>query len=96
MKSSKFALIFDNSKASRCYVASNYYRDEDFIKKFGLRLKEIRKSKKVSQEELAFRAGFELSQIGRIERGTINTSLSHVAAIAKALDISAADLFKFD
>lgn len=77
-------------------MASNYYRDEDFIQKFGQRLKEIRKSKKVSQEELAFKAGFELSQIGRIERGTINTSISHVSAIAKALDIPASELFKFD
>lgn len=76
-------------------MASNYYRDEDFIKRFGLRLKEIRKSKKVSQEELAFKAGFELSQIGRIERGTINTSISHVAAIAKALEVPAEELFKF-
>lgn len=76
-------------------MANNYYRDEDFIKQFGLRLKAIRKSKKISQEELAFKAGFELSQIGRIERGTINTSISHVAAIAQALGISPDELFKF-
>jgi transcriptional regulator with XRE-family HTH domain len=77
-------------------VSSKYHRDDDFIKKFGLRLREIRKSKNVSQEELAFRAGFELSQIGRIERGTINTSISHVAAIAKALDIDPSIMFIFD
>ncbi len=77
-------------------MGNNYHRDDDFIKKFGLRLREIRKSKKVSQEELAFKAGFELSQIGRIERGTINTSISHVATIAKALEISPEELFKFE
>lgn len=76
-------------------ASSKYHRDEDFIKKFGLRLKEIRKSKGVSQEELAFRCGFELSQIGRIERGTINTSISHVATIAAALNIPASELFLF-
>ena len=76
-------------------MSNTYYRDEDFIKKFGLRLREIRKSKKVSQEELAFRCGFELSQIGRIERGTINTSISHVAAIAKGLGVTPDELFKF-
>jgi len=76
-------------------VSSKYHRDEDFIKKFGLRLKEIRKSKGVSQEELAFKCGFELSQIGRIERGTINTSISHVAAIANALEIAPGELFTF-
>ncbi|WP_205686943.1 helix-turn-helix domain-containing protein [Chitinophaga rhizosphaerae] len=77
-------------------MANNYYRDEDFIKKFGLRLKEIRKFKKMSQEELAFKCGFELSQIGRIERGTINTSISHVAAIARALEVAPYKLFEFE
>ena len=72
-----------------------YYRDEKFIKKFGLKLKEIRKAKKISQEQLAGDTGFELSQIGRIERGEINTSISHVAAIAKALKIKPEELFQF-
>lgn len=73
-----------------------YYRDEKFIKQFGKRLKEVRLANNVSQEELAGRTGFELSQIGRIERGTVNTSLSHVAAIAKALKVNPSELFLFD
>jgi len=72
-----------------------YYRDEKFIKKFGQRMREIRKSKKVSQEKLAFDSGFELSQIGRIERGEVNTSISHVSAIAKALKVKPEELFQF-
>ena len=72
-----------------------YYRDEKFIKKFGLRLRELRKTKGISQEKLAGESGFELSQIGRIERGEINTSISHVAAIAKALKIKPEDFFQF-
>ena len=72
-----------------------YYRDEDFIKKFGARLKQIRTSKRISQEELANETGFEVSQISRIERGTQNTSISHVSAIAKALDVQPSELFKF-
>lgn len=72
-----------------------YYRDEKFIKKFGLKLKEIRKAKKISQEQLAGDTGFELSQIGRIERGEINTSISHVSAIAKALKVKPEELFQF-
>ena len=73
-----------------------YYRDEKFIKQFGNKLKEIRLAKKISQEELAGETGFELSQIGRIERGTVNTSISHVAAIAKALKVQPSELFIFD
>lgn len=72
-----------------------YYRDEKFIKKFGLKIKEVRKAKKISQEQLAGDTGFELSQIGRIERGEINTSISHVAAIAKALIVKPEELFQF-
>lgn len=72
-----------------------YYRDDKFIKKFGLRLKELRKAVGISQEQLAGETGFELSQIGRIERGEINTSISHVAAIAKALKVKPEELFSF-
>ena len=72
-----------------------YYRDDTFIKQFGENLKTIRKARGVSQEQLAGDTGFELSQIGRIERGEVNTSISHVAGIAKALKIKAEELFKF-
>lgn len=72
-----------------------YYKDEKFMKRFGLNLRSIRKAKGISQEELAGESGFELSQIGRIERGEINTSISHVAAIAKALHIKPEELFQF-
>lgn len=72
-----------------------YYKDERFIKRFGQRLRELRKEKNLSQEELAWQTGFELSQIGRIERGEINTSISHVSAIAKVLKVKPEELFKF-
>lgn len=72
-----------------------YYRDEKFIKRFGQRLRELRKEKKFSQEELAWETGLELSQIGRIERGEINTSISHVSALAKALKVKPEELFQF-
>ena len=71
------------------------YQDKKFIKKFGAKVREVRKSQKLSQEELAWDCGFELSQIGRIERGTINTSISHVAKIAEVLKVEPAELFKF-
>jgi transcriptional regulator with XRE-family HTH domain len=70
-----------------------YYRDDAFLKHFGERLKQLRKSKNMSQEDLAWKTGFELSQIGRIERGVINTSLSHLAKIAEALEVSPVAFF---
>ncbi len=55
----------------------------------------MRKEKGMSQEQLALETGFELSQIGRIERGEVNTSISHLAGIAKALGVKPEDLVRF-
>jgi transcriptional regulator with XRE-family HTH domain len=73
----------------------NYSREEDFIKNFGKNLSGMRKERKLSQEELAFKCELEYSQISRIERGVINTSISNVYKIAKALEIHPRDLFDF-
>ena len=69
-----------------------YYRNDTILEKFGLRLREIRKLKNTSQEQLAEKSGFMLSQVGRIERGEINTSLSHLSKLSEALDVSLKEL----
>jgi len=71
-------------------------RNTKAIKAFGENLRKVRRSKKISQEQLAFETDLELSQIGRIERGTINTSISNIFEIAKALKINPKDLFDFE
>lgn len=63
---------------------------------FGNHLREMRKKQGYSQEELANNADVELSQISRIERGVINTSLSQILQIAKALNVHPKELFDFD
>ncbi|WP_353850929.1 helix-turn-helix transcriptional regulator [Flavobacterium sp.] len=68
----------------------------NYIKKFGENLKQIRLNKNLSQEVLAFTADIPISQIGRIERGEINTTISTVKVLAEALDISVKELFEFD
>jgi predicted transcriptional regulator len=55
----------------------------------------VRKSKNILQEELAYTSELELIQIGRVERGTINTSISNVAQIAEAIGIHPKALFDF-
>jgi transcriptional regulator with XRE-family HTH domain len=55
----------------------------------------VHKSKNISQEELAYTSELELIQIGRIERGTINISISNVAKIAEATGIHPKELFDF-
>lgn len=73
----------------------NYSRHQEGITKFGLRIKELRKSKGLSQEQLAWKTGFEFSQINRIENGKINTSISSVFIIAEALELNPNELFNF-
>jgi transcriptional regulator with XRE-family HTH domain len=65
------------------------------VKAFGKNIRKIRKEKGISQEQLAFDTDMELRQIGRIERGEINTGIKSVFIIAKALSVSPKDLFDF-
>lgn len=73
-----------------------YTRHETALKAFGLHLREVRKSKGLTQEQLAFDSDLELSQISRIERGVINTSISQILQIADALGVHPKELFDLD
>lgn len=73
-----------------------YLRNEKYLKAFGKNLKKLREEKKVSQAELAYDCGMEISQISRLERGILSTSISNVYYIAKALRVHPMVLFDFD
>jgi transcriptional regulator with XRE-family HTH domain len=70
-------------------------RDNRLIKDFGNHLRTIRIKKGLSQEDLANDADIPINQVGRIERGEINPSLSTINSIAKALDMKLYELVKF-
>lgn len=72
-----------------------YLRDEPFIKKLGDRIREIRKQQGLTIQELADNAGIEYIQLSRIERGKINTSVSHIARLATALETDCKTIFDF-
>lgn len=57
----------------------------DIQKKFGDKLRELRKQKGLSQEDLAFKSGLHRTYISDIERGSRNVSLKNIEKIAKAL-----------
>ena len=69
-------------------------KDEKFVKAFGQRLRKIRLEKGMSQEELANTAEIPINQVGRIERGEINTTLVTIKALADSLKIEITELFK--
>ena len=73
----------------------NIARDETAIKKLGKRIKELRKQQNISQNQLAFESGIPVKQIGRIERGEINTSVNNIFDIAKILDVSLQTIFNW-
>ena len=73
-----------------------YLRHTKGIISFGENLRKIRLSKKMSQEQLAYKVGVETSQIGRIERGKIQTSISMVFYLSEALEIPTKKLFDFE
>jgi transcriptional regulator with XRE-family HTH domain len=55
---------------------------------FGKRLSEVRKSKKMSQDDLAKKLDVHGAVIGRYERDEVKPSIEMAAAIAEALEVS--------
>jgi transcriptional regulator with XRE-family HTH domain len=70
-------------------------RNQKFINAFSAHLKLLRLSKKLSQEELAYRCGLPLSQIGRFERAERSPTLSTLLLLANGLDVEPKKLLDF-
>ncbi len=73
-------------------VVMNNLRDKELLIKFGERLKTIRNEHNMTLEQLAFASDIEISQVHRIEKGSINPTLSTLSALAKGLEMSIAEL----
>jgi transcriptional regulator with XRE-family HTH domain len=74
-------------------VDNNRY--EIFLKDFGKHLRNIRKEKGLSMEAVAYKAEIEYRQLGRIERGEVNTTLISLLRIAAALEVDLNSFFEF-
>ena len=59
--------------------------NESERRRIGLRIAELRKSKGLTQAQLAEKTGFSQSNIGRIETGRYSVGLDVLASIAEAL-----------
>ena len=62
-------------------------KNKGLIKAIGNKIRDLRTQKGISQEDLANEADIPLSQIGRIERGENNPTISTLYVIAEALDV---------
>lgn len=58
----------------------------------GRAVRQVRKSREMSQDELALQADIDRSYIGRIERAEANITLDMLYKIAEVLDCEARDL----
>ena len=61
--------------------------------KIGLRLRELRTAKGLSQEKFSFECELDRTYIASIEQGKRNVSAVNIEKIAKALDMSVSDFF---
>jgi len=60
---------------------------QNILIRFGERVREIRKEKGLSQEELAHKADLHRTYIGMIERAEKNITLINIEKIANALEV---------
>jgi hypothetical protein len=60
----------------------------------GAKIRKIRLSKGFSIQNLAYEIGIEYTQLSRIERGKINTSIYQLFLISRALDVKFADIIQ--
>lgn len=74
-----------------------YQRDDLFLKNIGIRIRQLRIEKGITQENLAFECNYaDFSQINRIELGKVNFSISYLKLIAEKLEVPVAELLNFD
>ena len=65
---------------------------KEFRKQLGIRIKQIRESKKLSREDVAFACNFSGSYMGMIERAEYDFKISKLYKIAKALNVDIKEL----
>ena len=66
----------------------------DQLIKLGLKVREIRLEKSLSQTDLAFKIGKDQPSINRLEKGKINPSILYLIEISNGLEISVSKLLE--
>tara|TARA_R110002049_G_scaffold38978_6_gene120469 strand:- start:83417 stop:83659 length:243 start_codon:yes stop_codon:yes gene_type:complete len=73
-----------------------YLINEKFLVDLGNHIRKVRKKQGYTQERLANEINVDISQISRIERGILNTSISTIKAISDALGVPLKELLDFE
>ena len=71
-------------------------RVTDLPARLGARVKQLRQGRRMTQEQLAERAGLSYKFVGEVERGRANPTLTTLAALADALGVTLIDVLGID
>ncbi len=66
------------------------------LQNLGKELKNLRKMRDFTQEELAEKVGVHATYIGKIEGGKSNPSIKMIFKISRALGVNLSKVFEFD
>lgn len=69
------------------------FSEDKFLVDLGLRIKKLRNERNLTQEDLANDSNLPKSQIAKIEKARINTTVRTLVKISNALEIELKDLF---
>lgn len=75
-----------------CNITVQYITME-YLKKLGHKIKKVRKTKELTQEELAERSNLTLSYVSKIETGRRNPTILTLIKISEGLGIEIDDFF---
>lgn len=74
---------------------STHYRDEEAIKAFGNKVRELRINKGMTIEQFANEADIHVTQLSRIERGETNPTISYIMLLAEKFGVPPQELITF-
>ena len=66
----------------------------DICTDFGRRLRQLRLRRKLSQEELAYRVGMDVSFLSELENGRKEPCLRKIKELAQGLDITVSSMMR--
>jgi transcriptional regulator with XRE-family HTH domain len=62
------------------------------VKAFGQALREMRKGRKISQEQLAFDSGFDRTYVSMVERGVRSPTIRSLVRLAEVLQVPSSEI----
>ncbi|WP_431125472.1 helix-turn-helix domain-containing protein [Flagellimonas flava] len=78
-------------------MAKKLSQDEkEFLKTLGKRIRQIRKSQNLTQQDLGFQAQVHDNLVGRVERGEMGTNILNLYKLAKVLNVDLNEFLEFN